>query len=178
LNIAMLNRLPSNAIPWILLAASAATIGGALFFEHVLGYIPCALCLDGRQPHYYAMGAALIAGILSREANIGILVLFFLGLCTALYLWGAGISFHHMGVEYRWWAGPEDCASVGGNVARSLQDLQAALDRGVKPPRCDEAAWTLFGISLAGFNFLITLALAALSALPLWRYFRESRGEA
>ncbi|MBA4209580.1 MAG: disulfide bond formation protein B [Parvibaculum sp.] len=173
----MLDRLPSNVIPWILLAASAATIGGALFFEHVLGYIPCALCLDGRQPHYYAMGAALIAGILSRNTNIGILVLIFLGICAALYLWGAGISLHHMGVEYGWWAGPEDCGAIGGSVAGSLQDLQSALERGVKAPRCDEAAWTLFGISLAGFNFIITLVLAGLSALPLWRYFRESRGE-
>jgi disulfide bond formation protein DsbB len=174
---AMLDRLPSIAIPWILLAVSAATIGGALFFEHVLGYVPCSLCLDGRQPHYFAMAAALIAGILSREANIGIGALIFLGLCVFAYLTGAGISFYHLGVEYHWWEGPETCG--GGNlVANSLEDLQAALQGGATAPRCDEAAWTLFGISLAGFNFVITLALAALSALPLLRYFRESRGEA
>ena len=172
----MLDRLPSNAIPWILIAASAATIGGALFFEHVLGYVPCSLCLDGRQPHYFAMGAALIAGILSREANIGIGALVFLGLCVLAYLAGAGVSFYHMGVEYHWWEGPETCG--GGNlVANSLAELQNALEGGAKAPRCDEAAWRLFGISLAGFNLLITLVLAALSALPLVRYVRESRGE-
>lgn len=173
---AMLDRIPSNAIPWILIAASAATIGGALFFQHVLGYVPCSLCYLGRQPHYFAIGAALIAGILSREANIGIGVLFFLGLCVAAYLAGAGISAYHAGVEYHWWEGPETCA--GGNlVSNSLQDLQSALEGGAKPPRCDEAAWSLFGVSLAGFNFLISLVLAGLSALPLLRYFRESRGE-
>ena len=172
----MLDRLPSNAIPWILIAASAATIGGALFFEYVLGYIPCSLCLDGRQPHYFAMGAALIAGILSREANIGIGVLIFLGLCVVAYLAGAGVSFYHAGVEYHWWEGPETCGG-GGLVANSLAELQSALEGGVKAPRCDEAAWRLFGVSLAGFNFVITLVLAALAALPLLRYFRESRGK-
>lgn len=174
--LAMLDRITSNAIPCILIAASAAAIGGALFFQHVLGYVPCSLCYLGRQPHYFAIGAALIAGILSREANIGIGVLFFLGLCVAAYLAGAGISAYHAGVEYHWWEGPETCA--GGNlVSNSLQDLQSALEGGAKPPRCDEAAWSLFGVSLAGFNFLISLVLAGLAALPLWRYFRESRGE-
>lgn len=172
----MTERIPSNAIPWILIAASVATIAGALFFEHVLGYVPCSLCLQGRQPHYFAIGAALIAGILSREANIGIGVLVFLGLCMLAYLAGAGLSFYHLGVEYKWWPGPDTCGG-GGLVSNSLEDLQSALSGGVKPPRCDDAAWTLFGISLAGFNMLITLALAALSALPLLRYFRESRGE-
>lgn len=172
----MTDRIPSNAIPWILIAASVATIAGALFFEHVLGYVPCSLCLQGRQPHYFAIGAALIAGILSREANIGIGVLVFLGLCVLAYLAGAGLSFYHVGVEYKWWPGPDTCGG-GGLVSSSLDDLQSALSGGAKPPRCDEAAWSLFGISLAGFNMLITLVLAALSALPLLRYLRESRGE-
>lgn len=172
----MTERIPSNAIPWILIAVSLAAIAGAWFFQYVLGYVPCSLCLQGRLPHYFAIGAALIAGILSREANIGIGVLVFLGLCVLAYLTGAGISFYHVGVEYKWWPGPETCGA-GGLVSDSLEDLQSALQGGAKPPRCDEAAWTLLGISLAGFNLLITLVLAALSALPLLRYFRESRGE-
>ncbi|ABS63254.1 Disulphide bond formation protein DsbB [Parvibaculum lavamentivorans DS-1] len=173
----MTERIPSNAIPWILIAVSVATLAGALFFEHVLGYVPCSLCLQGRLPHYFAIGAALIAGILSREANIGIGVLVFLGLCLLAYLAGAGLSFYHVGVEYKWWPGPDTCGA-GGLVSNSLEDLQSALNGGAKPPRCDDAAWSVFGISLAGFNMLITLALAALSALPLLRYLRESRGEA
>jgi disulfide bond formation protein DsbB len=172
----MLDRLPSNVIPWIVLAASVATLAGAWFFEYGLGYIPCSLCLQGRAPHYVAIGAALIAGILSREANIGIGALVFLGICVAAFAFGAGLSFYHVGVEYKWWEGPSACGS-GGLVSNSLEDLQRALEGGTKPPRCDDAAWTLFGISLAGFNMLISLALGALSALPLWRYFRESRGE-
>lgn len=89
-NETMTERLPSNIIPWILLAVSAATLGGALFFEHVLGYMPCSLCLEGRWPHYLALGPALIAGLLSRNTNLGIFVLTFIMICALLYLWGAG----------------------------------------------------------------------------------------
>lgn len=174
LNEAMTERLPSNLIPWILLAASAATLGGALFFEHVLGYMPCSLCLEGRWPHYLALVPALIAGLLSRNTNLGIFVLTFIMICALLYLWGAGISAYHVGVEYGWWKGPDACG--GTALAPSLEELQAALESGVKAPRCDEAAWSLFGISLAGFNFLITSALAVLSFVPLIRYARERRG--
>ena len=173
----MIERIPSTAIPWILIAASVSTLAGALFFEHVLGYIPCSLCLQGRAPHYFAIGAALIAGILSREANIGIGALIFLGLCVLAYAAGVGISGYHIGVEQKWWEGPVACGS-GGTVAGSLEELQAALDGRVHAPRCDEAAWSLFGVSLAGFNLLISLALGALAALPLSRFYRESHGEA
>ncbi len=172
----MMDRIPSNAIPWILAGASAATLAGALFFEHVLGYIPCSLCLEGRIPHYFAIGAALIAGVLSREANVGIGVLLFLGICVAAYAAAAGISGYHIGVEQKWWEGPVACGS-GNLIAGSLEELQAALEGRVHAPRCDEAAWSLFGISLAGFNLLISLVLGALAALPLWRFYRESHGE-
>ncbi|MDP2123099.1 MAG: disulfide bond formation protein B [Parvibaculum sp.] len=175
--IAMMERIPSTAIPWILVAASVATLAGAFFFEHVLGYIPCSLCLEGRIPHYFAIGAALIAGILSREANIGIGVLIFLSLCIIAYAGAVGISAYHVGVEQKWWEGPVACGS-GNLVAGSLEELQAALQGRVHAPRCDEAAWSLFGISLAGFNLLISMALGALAALPLWRFYRDSRGEA
>ncbi|PKQ09437.1 MAG: disulfide bond formation protein B [Alphaproteobacteria bacterium HGW-Alphaproteobacteria-12] len=172
----MQNRIPSIAIPWILIAASTATLTGAWVFQYVLGYQPCELCLLGRQPHYFAIGAALIAGILARGTNIGIAVLAFFGLCLVAYLAGAGISLYHAGVEYHWWAGPATCGSTG-LVANSLDDLQSALSGGAKPPRCDEPAWALFGISLAGFNFVISLALAWLASLPLIRFYHESRGE-
>ena len=173
----MMERIPSTAIPWILVAASIATLAGAYFFEHVLGYIPGSLCLQGRAPHYFAIGAALIAGLLSREANIGIGVLIFLGLCFAAYMAGVGISAYHIGVEQKWWEGPVACGS-GNLVAGSLEELQSALQGRIHAPRCDEAAWSLFGVSLAGFNLLISLALGALAALPLWRFYRDSRGEA
>ncbi|MGB3811220.1 MAG: disulfide bond formation protein B [Parvibaculum sp.] len=172
----MLNRIPTNFIPWIVLAASMATLSGAYFFQYGLGYVPCHLCLQERIPYIFAIGAALIAGILSREANLGIAPVVFIGLCALAFAIGSGLSGYHAGVEYKWWAGPATCTG-GGLLSNSLQDLQAQLQGGTHAPRCDSAAWSLFGISLAGFNLLISLALCILSSLPVLRYFREAQGE-
>jgi disulfide bond formation protein DsbB len=172
----MLNRIPTNAIPWIVLAASVATLGAAYFFQYVLGYAPCHLCLQERIPYIFAIGAALIAGILAREANLGFAPVVFIGLCALAFAIGAGLSAFHAGVEYKWWPGPSSCTG-GGLVSSSLDDLQSELRTGMRVPQCDSAAWTLFGISLAGFNMLISLALLGLSSLPLVRFFREAHGE-
>lgn len=172
----MLNRIPTNAIPWIVLAASMATLGGAYFFQYGLGYAPCHLCLQERIPYIFAIGAALIAGILAREANLGFAPLIFIGLCALAFAIGAGLSGFHAGVEYKWWPGPSSCTG-GGIVSNSLNDLQSELQTGMRAPQCDKAAWTLFGISLAGFNMLISLALFVLSSLPVVRYIREAHGE-
>ena len=172
----MLNRIPTAYIPWIVLAASVATLGGAYFFQYALGYAPCHLCLQERIPYVFAIGAALVAGVLAREANLGILPVIFIGLCAAAFAVGTVLSAYHAGVEYKWWQGPSSCTG-GGLVANSLEALQTELQTGKHLPQCDSAAWTLFGISLAGFNFLISLALFILSAQPLIRFFREAHGE-
>jgi disulfide bond formation protein DsbB len=171
----MLNRIPTNAIPWIVLAASVATLAGAYYFQYALGYAPCHLCLQERIPYIFAVGAALIAGILSREANLGIAPVVFIGLCALAFAIGAGLSAYHAGVEYKWWPGPSTC--TGGFLSSSLGDLQTELQTGMRAPQCDKAAWTLFGVSLAGFNMLISLVLFILSSLPVIRYFREAHGE-
>lgn len=171
----MLDRISPLSIPWIVLAASVATLGGAYFFQYVLGYAPCHLCLIERMPYYFAIPAALFAGLLSREANLGIGPVVLLALCAAAFAINAGISGYHAGVEYKWWAGPSSCTG-GGLVSNSLVTLQAELQSGMRTPQCDKAPWTLFGISLAGFNFLLSLALFALSSLPVIRFRRDARG--
>jgi disulfide bond formation protein DsbB len=168
----MLNRIPTAFIPWIVLAASAATLTTVYFFQYVLGYAPCHLCLQERIPYVIAIGAALIAGILAREANLGVLPVIFIGICAVAFAIGAGISTYHVGVEYKWWAGPSGCSGVGGLISNSLQDLQFELQTGLRVPQCDKVAWSLFGISLAGWNFLISTA-AALTAL--WLLSRAGR---
>ncbi len=171
----MLDRISPLTIPWIILGASAATLAGAYFFQYALGYAPCHLCLIERIPYFFAAGAALCAGILSREANLGVAPVIFMALCAAAFAIGAGISGYHAGVEYGWWPGPSSCTG-GGLVSNSLETLQAELQSGMRTPQCDKAAWTLFGVSLAGFNFLISLVLLALSALPVLRFEREAHG--
>lgn len=171
----MLDRISPLAIPWIVLAASAATLAGAYFFQYALGYAPCYLCLIERIPYVFAIGAALCAGLLSREANLGIAPVIFMGLCAAAFAVGAGISAYHAGIEYKWWPGPSSCTG-GSLVTNSLETLQAELQSGMRTPQCDVAPWTLFGVSLAGINFLISLALFVLSSLPVLRFEREAHG--
>lgn len=163
-------------IPWIVLALSITALGGAYFFQYALGYVPCHLCLQERIPYIFAIGAALVAGILSREANLGIAPVIFLGFCVIAFAIGTGLSAYHAGVEYKWWPGPSSCTG-GSLVANSLDALKAELLSGQYLPQCDKAAWTLFGISLAGFNFLISLCLTIISALPVIRFRSEARGE-
>jgi len=173
----MLDRIPSNLLPWIVLAASAATLASAYLFQYVLGYQPCSLCLQERIPYIFAIGAALIAGILSREANLGIWPVVFMGLCALAFAAGAILSAYHVGVEYKWWEGPASCSGAGMLMPQSLEDMHKAIANPTFLPRCDAAAWTLFGISLAGFNLLISLALFILSALSPFRFWLESRGQ-
>lgn len=173
----MLNRIPTHFLPWIVLAASVATLGGAYFFQYALGYAPCHLCLQERIPYVFAIGAALVAGILSREANLGLAPVIIFAFCTIAFAIGTALSGYHAGVEYGWWPGPSDCTGVG-LVANSLDSLHSELQSGMRLPQCDKAAWTLFGISLAGYNMAISLALTVLSALVPLRYWHESRGEA
>jgi disulfide bond formation protein DsbB len=162
-------------IPWIILAASIATLGGAYIFQYGFGYAPCHLCLQERIPYTFAIGAAIAAGILSRNTNLGIAPVVFLALCALAFAIGTVLSGYHAGVEYKWWPGPTTCTG-GGLVSSSLEALQTELQTGQRLPRCDAAAWTFFGISLAGFNMLISLGLACLSALPVVRFIRESHG--
>src|SRR5262245_30576048 len=103
---------PRNAALAVLVVA-AATIVGALFFEHGLGYLPCPLCLDQRIPYYVGMpvaaATALAAHFRSRRlAGLG------LALLALIFLISVGLGAYHAGVEWHFWPGPESCAATGG----------------------------------------------------------------
>lgn len=86
-----------------------------------------------------------------------------LALIGLIFLIGAGLAGYHVGVEYKWWAGPSGCGG-GTGLADNTEALLQALQN-EKIVRCDEVAFTLFGLSMAGYNFLASLGLAALSGL-------------
>lgn len=137
---------------------AAATIGGALVFEHVFGYVPCKLCLTQRNPYYIAMPLGLVAAFLPlRWTRLG------LWLIALIFLVSAGLGVYHSGVEWGVFAGPSDCgggAGAGvGNVGDFLNQLQ-----NTRVVSCTEAAWRFLGLSLAGWNVLISLGLAAFAA--------------
>jgi disulfide bond formation protein DsbB len=137
-----------------------ATILGAWFFEYALGYAPCPLCLQQRIPYYVAIPLAVIvaAGALNGWPQKWLAA--GLALIALAMLIGAALAIYHSGVEWKWWAGPTSCAVPGelgsGNLLERAQSARIV--------RCDEAAWRFLGLSLAGYNVLISLALAAIAA--------------
>lgn len=137
----------------ILLAAlgSAALLAGAHVFQ-ALGYAPCKLCLWQRGPHWAAVAIGLLALCLPWRV---------LPLAGALAAAATGaLGVYHTGVEQTWWLGPASCTS-GGDLGGSAEDL---LNQIMAAPlvRCDEIPWQFLGISMAGWNALLSFVLAAL----------------
>ena len=143
----------------IITLAGTSILATALISEIWGGLTPCALCLQQRWPYYIALPLTAFIWVGARRAPIalkGLLVP--VGLIFAL---GAVLGFYHAGVEYGLWAGPPGCG--GGSIGfETTADLLNAMAR-AKPVRCDEAAFALFGISLAGYNFFASSGLALLA---------------
>ena len=148
----------------LILSVAAAAILGALGFEHLGGYQPCALCLMQRTPYYVGLpvaAAALVAAWVNAPRHL-LLLLF--GVVAALFVYNAGLAAYHAGVEWRFWEGPSACApSVGvGSAADMLNQLQNA-----RAPSCTDATWRFAGLSFAGWNVLISGAVAALALMGM-----------
>jgi disulfide bond formation protein DsbB len=140
----------------------AATILGAWFFQYVLDYKPCPLCLEERYAYYFGIPLAVLVVLGESVGSSRKVLLLALAAIAAGMLWNAGLSAFHAGVEWKWWPGPRDCSgpleSLGaGNLLHDLQSINIA--------RCDDAAWRFLGISLAGYDALISLALSAIAGV-------------
>ena len=133
---------------WLALLVPVALIGGALIGQYQFGLAPCEMCHWQRWPHYAAIGAALLGLVVPAQA----LQRFLTTLAALLIATSGAIGLFHAGVEYGWWEGLTQCASVGSG---SLEDIMNA-----PLTRCDVAPWDLFGISLAGFNGIISIGAA------------------
>lgn len=139
----------------ILLAAgsSAALLLGAFAFQYIGGMAPCQLCLWQRWPH----AAAITIGALALLTNARFLP----GMGAVAALATAGIGGFHVGVEQKWWEGLASC------TASSLEGVSTAdlLNPDVlvaAPIRCDAIAWQLMGVSMAGWNMVLSLVLAGI----------------
>lgn len=147
----------SRAAALGVLLVAAATIAGALASQHVFGLVPCKLCLWQRWPYYLGVPlAALTAAAPGRARPLG------LALLALLFLGSAGLAAYHAGAEWALWAGPSDCGG-GTAPAASVEDLLKGLET-TRVVSCTEAAWRFLGLSLAGWNALVSLGLAALAA--------------
>lgn len=146
----------------LLLTGMTLTVGTALGFEHIGGYIPCKLCLQQRIPYYVGiplMGLAFGAAWLRLP---GLIVRLLLAAGGILMLWGLVLAVYHSGVEWQWWAGPADCGAVDAAPDSGDKGVLDMLDK-VVPPSCDQAAGRFLGLSFAGWNVLASLALAAIA---------------
>lgn len=160
-----LRREPAAAAALAIFVLSTATILGAWFFQYVLKLQPCPLCLEERLPYHIVIPLSLLMVIAALVRAPRALIVVGLVAIMATGLCGAALAAYHAGVEWRWWSGPTDCTgpvtdfSAKGPLLNQLQSVQVV--------RCDEAAWRFLGISLAGYNVLISLALAAIAAFGL-----------
>lgn len=135
-----------------LLALAAATLGTVYASQYLGGLQPCKLCLYQRWPWWVAGGLALLGLALPQLRRGGLML-------AGLAIWvGAGIALYHTGVEQKWWSGPASCS--GGSMPDSLEALRALIFS-APVVRCDEIAWSLFGISMAGYNALLSVATGA-----------------
>ena len=159
--------------PWLsaalfVAAAATGTILGAWFFEFVVGLPPCPLCLQQRVPYYVTIPAALaVAGAIwlrfpAAVVRLGLLVL------AGLMVWSTVLGTYHAGAEWGFWQGPTTCAQpttlarTPGDLLRSLQNAKPLAD-------CTVAAWRFLGLSLAGWNVLISVALALVALVAASR---------
>jgi disulfide bond formation protein DsbB len=130
-------------------SGAAALIAGALLFQYAGGLPPCQMCHWQRWPHIAAAIVGIGGGLLlprhARSASI---------IAILLVALSGAIGVFHAGVEWHWWQGPTECSA--GPI--DFNNLRSAV------VRCDVAAWRLFGISLAGYNALISFGLAAIGA--------------
>ena len=148
-------------------AIAALTLAGAWFFQLVLDIRPCPLCLEQRYAYYLAVPlGALLAWAAARHAPRAVLVAG-LALLALAALANAWLGFYHAGVEWGFWKGPTDCTGPVGNLG-SAGNLLERLDT-VKVIRCDEVQWRFLGLSLAGYNVLISLLMAAIAAWGIVR---------
>ncbi len=153
----MLNSLSPRAAALLILFGGLATLMGAWVFEYA-GYAPCELCLWQRWPYYAAVPLSLLvvlaAPVRPEIAKWG------LGFLAILWLGSMVFGIYHSGVEWKWWLGPSTCGSQSG-FSGGLPNLGAPVIL------CDTPAIRILGLSLAGWNALISLGLALVALAGL-----------
>jgi disulfide bond formation protein DsbB len=131
-------------------AISALTLAIVYASQYIGGLEPCELCLYQRWPWWGALALGLLATLPVLSTNLRALLLAAAGLAL---LAGAGLAIYHTGIEQYWWPGPASCGAAGP-IPGSFEQLQLMMQR--RAPSCDQPAWTLFGISMAGYNAILS----------------------
>jgi disulfide bond formation protein DsbB len=162
------NMSPALTAALAVFVIAAATIAGAWYFQLVLDIRPCPLCLEQRYAYYLAIPLAALTALAAGKSAPRWLLLGALAVLAMAALGNAVLGTYHAGVEWGFWQGPTDCTGPVGNLG-SAGTLLERLDT-VKVIRCDEVQWRFLGLSLAGYNVLISLLMAAIA---LWGIARS-----
>ena len=150
--------------PALAFVTSVAMLAIAHAFETFGHLAPCTLCLYERQAYWLALPIAALAFIAGQGVIPRVFTPWIGGLLALIFLIGGGIAVYHAGAEWKFWPGPTTCSGAGAKVsAAGLADLLRGAK--VTAPRCDRAAWVFLGLSMAGWNALISLKLAGWSAV-------------
>jgi disulfide bond formation protein DsbB len=147
------------------LLVSFAVLGTALLSQYWGGLAPCELCLLQRWPWGVAIAISLVALVVGNRPSLPWVAL----VLAIVFATGAVFAFYHVGVEQKWFAGPSACTAHGD--ATTLEEMKRQII-GTAPVLCDRVQWSLFGVSLAGWNLLASLAMAAIC---LWGFARTRR---
>ncbi len=156
---------PAATAAFAVFAIGAATLLGVWYFQYVVKLPPCPLCLEQRLSYHIVIPLSLLIAIAALvRAPRALIVVGLLAVAIAM-LCSAALGAYHAGVEWHWWPGPTDCSgpvtdfNAKGSILSQLKSIRVV--------RCDEAAWRFLGISLAGYNVLVSLLMAAIAAYGL-----------
>ena len=152
---------------WTVVLVGVAALAGAWVFEFGFDIKPCPLCLEQRYAYYAAIPLALLLALAAPRGAAPLWLRAGLIVVALVMLGNAGLGAYHAGVEWGFWKGPAGCSgqAVDFGSAGSLLDQ---LDK-VKVIRCDEVQWRFLGLSLAGYNVLVSMAMAALAGFGALR---------
>jgi disulfide bond formation protein DsbB len=163
-------RAGGRVFPIFVLLVSAAVLGAVLVSQYWGGLMPCELCLKERWPWAVAIVVAFVAALVGSRPALPSVAL----LLAAVFAVSSGLAFYHVGVEQHWFAGPSACTAAAG-TPKTLAELEAQLAH-QQPVRCDEPAWSLVGVSLAGWNLVGSLVMTAICLAMTIRSRRAGTG--
>ncbi len=137
-------------------------------FQYIGGLAPCQMCYWQRHGHkaVLAVSAAVILMLILRSdvkyLRVG------LALIALAFAVSAGLGVWHMGVEYKWWEGPKTCMS-GPMGPITMEGFKDSLNKPIKMPDCSDIVWSLLGLSMAGWNALVSGVAALISLVVMTR---------
>ena len=153
-----------------IMAVAVVTLAGAWFFQLVIGLMPCPMCLQQRYAYYTLIPlAALVAASAGRGSPRGVLLLG-LTLLAIIALANAAFGVYHAGVEWKFWQGPTSCTGTTPTITSAADLLKRLNTEKIAP--CDEVQWRFLGLSLAGYNALISLLMAGIAG---WGFAKTAK---